>query len=58
VGGIHAFFIVRGDPKTYNLPPQPEVPTTYLRKGWISAGIAAGLMLAGTLFAFGKGSLR
>jgi formate dehydrogenase iron-sulfur subunit len=58
VGGIHAFFIVRGDPKSYNLPPHPEVPTTYLRKGWISAGIAAGLMLAGTLLAFGKGSAR
>jgi formate dehydrogenase iron-sulfur subunit len=58
VGGIHAFFIVRGDPKSYNLPPQPEVPTTYLRKGWISAGIAAGLMLAGTLLAFSKGSGR
>jgi len=58
VGGIHAFFIVRGDPASYNLPPQPEVPTTYLRKGWISAGIAAGLMLAGTLIAFSKGSIR
>lgn len=58
VGGIHAFFIVRGDPGSYNLPPQPEVPTTYLRKGWISAGIAAGLMLAGTLFAFSRGNLR
>ena len=42
----------------YNLPPQPEVPTTYLRKGWISAGIAAGFMLAGTLLAFGEGDIR
>ncbi len=58
VGGIHAFFIVRGDPRSYNLPPQPEVPTKYLRKGWISAGIAAGLMLAGTLLAFGQGDKR
>ncbi|HEU5334570.1 MAG TPA: 4Fe-4S dicluster domain-containing protein, partial [Terriglobales bacterium] len=30
VEGIHAFFLVRGDPRTYNLPPQPEVPTVYL----------------------------
>ncbi|HEY6766077.1 MAG TPA: 4Fe-4S dicluster domain-containing protein [Candidatus Sulfotelmatobacter sp.] len=52
VGGIHAFFIVRGDPRSYNLPPNPEVPTTYLRKGWISAAIAAGLMFAGTVLAF------
>lgn len=52
VGGIHAFFIVRGDPRAYNLPPQPEVPTVYLRKGWTSAAAAAALMLAGTLLAF------
>ena len=58
VGGIHAFFIVRGDPKSYNLPPHPEVPTSYLRKGWLSAGIAAGLMLAGTLLAFRHGNGR
>lgn len=58
VRGIHAFFIVRGDPANYSLPPQPEVPTTYLRKGWISAGIAAGLMVAGTLLAFRNGDIR
>jgi formate dehydrogenase iron-sulfur subunit len=60
VGGIHAFFITRGDPKAYNLPPNPEVPTVLLRSGWTSAGIAAGLMLAGTLLAFlgGRQSAR
>src|ERR1700733_2096590 len=52
VAGIHAFFITRGDPKAYNLPAQPEAPTKYLRKGWSSAGIAAAMLLAGTLFAF------
>ena len=52
VGGIHAFFIVRGDPKAYNLPPNPEVPTVYLWKGWTSAAVAAGLMLGGALLAF------
>jgi formate dehydrogenase iron-sulfur subunit len=52
VGGIHAFFIVRGDPKAYNLPPAPEVPTVYLKRGWKSVAIAAGLMLLGSLFAF------
>jgi formate dehydrogenase iron-sulfur subunit len=55
VGGIHAFFIVRGDPRAYNLPPEPEVPTKYLKKGWLAAGLAAGLMLAGTLLAFNHG---
>ncbi len=52
VKGIHAFFLVRGDPRAYNLPPQPEVPTTYLKKGWSSAVVAAGAMLGATLLAF------
>ena len=52
VGGIHAFFIVRGDPRSYNLPPNPEVPTVYAKKGWRASAIAAGLLLGGTLLAF------
>ena len=52
VGGIHALFIVRGDPRTYNLPPNPEVPTIYARKGWRASAIAAGLLLGGSLLAF------
>jgi formate dehydrogenase iron-sulfur subunit len=52
VGGLHAAFIVRGDPRAYNLPARPEVPTIHLRAGWTSSALAAGLMLAGTLLAF------
>jgi formate dehydrogenase iron-sulfur subunit len=52
VEGTHAFFIVRGDPRTYNLPPAPEAPTKYLKKSWRSSAIAAGLLLGGTLVAF------
>ena len=52
VGGIHAMFIVRGDPRQYNLPPNPEVPTTYLKAGWTSSAVAAGLLLFGSIFAF------
>jgi formate dehydrogenase iron-sulfur subunit len=52
VGGIHAMFIVRGDPEAYNLPAKPEVPTIYQRDGWRSAAVAAFLAIAGTAFAF------
>lgn len=52
VGGIHAFFILRGDPRQYNLPPNPEVPTVYHKAGWTSAAVAAGLLLFGSVFAF------
>jgi formate dehydrogenase iron-sulfur subunit len=59
VGGTHAIFIVRGDPRAYNLPPAPEVPTVLNRPAWTSAVATAGLMLAGTLLAFaGTGTTR
>ena len=52
VGGTHALFIFRGHPEEYNLPAAPEVPTVNLAIGWTSAALAAGLMLAGAVFAF------
>ncbi len=60
VQGLHAFFLVRGDPKAYNLPPKPEVPTIYLKDGWRSAAVGAGMLLAGAVLAFaaGRGSGR
>ncbi|MBO0912226.1 MAG: 4Fe-4S dicluster domain-containing protein [Acidobacteria bacterium] len=52
VGGTHAMFIVRGDPRQYNLPPNPEVPTVYLKKAWRSSAIGALLLLGGAIAAF------
>jgi len=52
VGGTHAMFIVRGDPRTYNLPPRAEVSTVYMKKAWTSSALAAGLLLGGALLAF------
>ena len=52
VEGTHAMFIVRGDPRSYNLPPRPEVPTIYLKKGWRASAIGAALLLGGTIAAF------
>ena len=52
VGGLHAFFLVRGDPRAYNLPPKPEVPTIYQKEGWKSAAIGSGMLLAGAVLAF------
>ena len=46
VGGTHAIFLVRGDVRDFNLPPNPEVPTVLLARGWRSAAIAALLMVA------------
>jgi formate dehydrogenase iron-sulfur subunit len=55
VGGTHAFFIVRGDPRNYNLPPKPEVPTTLLHQSWSAAAVAAGAMVGLSLIAFALG---
>jgi len=37
VRGIHAFFLILGEPQAYGLPARPEVPTTYLKSAWIAA---------------------
>jgi formate dehydrogenase iron-sulfur subunit len=52
VKGTHAMFILRGDPKQYNLPPKPEVPTIYLKEGWKQAAIGSVAMVIGSLAAF------
>jgi formate dehydrogenase iron-sulfur subunit len=58
VRGVHALFIVRGDPRAYNLPPAPEAPTVYLGPGWRSAALAAGALALGSALAFLLGGRR
>jgi formate dehydrogenase iron-sulfur subunit len=52
VKGLHAFFIVRGDPRQYNLPPTPEAPTIYIKEGWKQSAIGSAAMVVGSLIAF------
>ena len=52
VGSTHAMFIVRGNPRTYNLPAAPEAPAIHLEDGWRSAALAAGAMVLLTALAF------
>jgi formate dehydrogenase iron-sulfur subunit len=52
VGGIHAFFVIFGEPEAYNLPPAPEVPTAYLKSAWTSAFISAAIIFAIVCAAF------
>jgi formate dehydrogenase iron-sulfur subunit len=47
VRGIHAFFLILGEPEVYGLPPKPQVPTIHLKSAWISAfatAIASGIV--------------
>ena len=55
VKGLHAFFLVRGDARAYNLPPKPEVPTIYLKDGWRAAAKGAAMLLGGVALAFAAG---
>ena len=52
VGGLHAFFLILGDPESLGLPADPEAPTRWLRASWISALLTSLAMVAGTLVAF------
>jgi formate dehydrogenase iron-sulfur subunit len=52
VGGIHALFVILGEPEAYNLPPAPEVPTIYLKSAWTSALLSAAIIVAIVCAAF------
>jgi len=45
VGGIHASFIILGEPENYNLPPAPQIPTIYQKSAWTSAFFSAVALL-------------
>ena len=54
IGGIHAFFLLLGEPEPYGLPPKPEVPTIYLKSSWLAAAATAlgAIAAVGIAFAF------
>ncbi len=41
VRGIHAFFLILGEPEAYGLPPKPQSPTIHLKAAWTSAFLTA-----------------
>lgn len=52
VRGIHAFFLILGEPEAYGLPPRPQIPTIYLKSAWIAAFTTAIASIIATLAAF------
>jgi len=52
VGGIHAMFLILGEPEAYNFPPAPQVPTEHLKSAWSAAAISALVLLSITCLAF------
>jgi len=53
VGGVHASFVILGEPENYNLPPAPEVPTAYLKTAWTSALVSALILFGAVCAVFG-----
>ena len=52
VGGTHAFFLLRGDARAYNLPQNPVMPTTHLKDAWRAAAVGAAAIAIATVAAF------
>jgi formate dehydrogenase iron-sulfur subunit len=52
VRGIHAFFLLLGEPEAYGLPPKPEVPTIHLQACWTAAFATAVAAAAVAVAAF------
>jgi formate dehydrogenase iron-sulfur subunit len=52
VGGIHAFFLLLGEPEAYGLPTKPEIPTIYLKSSWLAAAVTALGAIAAVAIAF------
>jgi len=55
VGGIHALFVILGEPENYNLPPAPQIPTIFQKSAWTSAFISAVILLGILCAAFALG---
>jgi formate dehydrogenase iron-sulfur subunit len=52
VRGLHAFFLILGEPEAYGLPPKPQVPTIYLKASWTAAAVTALGAIAAVVIAF------
>jgi formate dehydrogenase iron-sulfur subunit len=52
VRGIHAFFLILGEPEAYGLPSRPQIPTIHLKAAWTSAFATAIVSIIATLVAF------
>jgi formate dehydrogenase iron-sulfur subunit len=52
VRGIHAFFLILGEPEAYGLPPKPQIPTIHLKSAWTAAFATAIASMIATLLAF------
>jgi len=53
VRGLHALFLLLGEPEAYGLPERPQVPTIHLREAWTSALLTSAAAIVLVLLLFG-----
>jgi len=56
--GLNAFFLLVDKPETYNLPPDPVVPTKRAAQSWRALGVASLAMFAATVACVAVGGER
>jgi formate dehydrogenase iron-sulfur subunit len=52
VRGIHAFFLLLGEPEAYGLPPKPQAPSIYLKSAWKAAFLTGAAAIIAVICAF------
>jgi formate dehydrogenase iron-sulfur subunit len=52
LGGLNAFYLLRGEPEAYGLPSNPKVPSANIPRSTFWAMLTAGLAVLGALFRF------
>jgi formate dehydrogenase iron-sulfur subunit len=52
VRGLHAFFLILGEPDAYGLPPKPQIPTIYLKASWTAAFVTGAAAILAVITAF------
>jgi formate dehydrogenase iron-sulfur subunit len=52
LGGLNAFYLLRGEPEAYGLPSNPKVPSANVPPSTFWAVLTAGLAVLGALFRF------
>ena len=52
LGGLNAFYLLRGEPETFGLPRNPIVPSTTVPRSTLWAVLTGFLVALGALFKF------
>jgi formate dehydrogenase iron-sulfur subunit len=58
LGGLNAFYLLRGEPEVYGLPSNPQVPSATVARSTFWAVLTGFLAVLGALFKFRERTQR